>query len=502
MKEIKRSTVFWYATLIIIPILLLEAFLIRMIYLREAEKFNNNVKLALIECDRNLEKYFRSYFILNNTDESTTFSHKANKDFNFDFQYTGSTNLTKSNEHVDLDSITKLNLKKIVSTLNNLVLIDKESNSKAKRNKENVSFLLLKMDGLSGDNLINTIEKNKTITDSLVRECFTNKGIESQFEIDIIKSRNGDYNTQKPFTSNLNPQYSISLFTKSNEVNPIVSKNELGDFLYITFNNKLKYLIYSKLKIYLFVLLLVNIFIILLAILFLKTIINQQKLSELKNSFINNMSHELKTPLATIQFAVANIENISSFENSNLIKQFTRIINQESVKMNHHIEQILLTNSAEGKQLVLNKETFDLHQLIRNLFDNFSITNKIVFTTNFNAPNALIHANKVDINGVFSNLIDNAIKYNTQSPFITIESENCNGGILVKIIDNGIGIASEDINRIFDKFFRVTTGNIHNTKGFGLGLSYVKAIIIAHKGSISVSSKLNTGTSFTVFLPH
>jgi two-component system phosphate regulon sensor histidine kinase PhoR len=192
------------------------------------------------------------------------------------------------------------------------------------------------------------------------------------------------------------------------------------------------------------------------------------------------MSHELKTPLATIQFAIANIENILSFENSNLIKQYTRMINQESVKMNHHIEQILLTNSAEGKQLVLNKEIFDLHQLISNLIDNFSITNKVVFTTNFNASNAVIHANKVDINGVFSNLFDNA----------------------VKIIDNGIGIASEDINRIFDKFFRVTTGNIHNTKGFGLGLSYVKAIVIAHKGTITVSSKLDIGTIFTVFLPH
>jgi two-component system phosphate regulon sensor histidine kinase PhoR len=501
MKEIKKSTVFWYATLIVIPIILLETYLIRMIYLKEADKFNNNVKLALIECDRKLEKYYSSYFILN-TKDSTTFSHKANKDFNFDFQYIGSTNVAKSFENKGLDRSTNFNLKKIVSTLNNIVVIDKEVNRNVQTNNENVSFLLLKMNNLSGDKLINTIEKNKTISDSLIRECFTNRGIQSHFDIDFIKFRDGDYNSRKLFTSNFKLQYSISLFTKSNEVNPTISKNTSSDLLYITFHEKLKYFIYLKLRIYLFIVLLVNVFIIFLAILLLNTIIKQQKLSELKNAFINNMSHELKTPLATIQFAIANIENISSLENSNLIRQLTKIINQESLKMNHHIEQILQTNSAEGKQLVLNKETFDFHQLINDLIANFNLANKIVFITNFNASKALIHANKVDINGVFSNLFDNAIKYNTQSPFITIESENCNGGILVKIIDNGIGIASEDINRIFDKFFRVTTGNIHNTKGFGLGLSYVKAIVIAHKGTITVSSKLDIGTIFTVFLPH
>ena len=472
-----------------------------MIYLREADKFNNNVKLALIECDRKLEKYYSSYFILN-TKDSSIFSHKANKDFNFDFQYIGSTNVAKSYENKGLDRSTNIFFKKIVSTLNNIVVNDREVNRNVQTNNENVSFLLLKMDTYSGDKLFNTIEKNKTISDSIIRECFTNRGIQGLFDIDFIKFRDGDYNSRKPFTSNIKLQYSISLFTKSNDINLTISKNTSSDLLYITFHENLKYLIYLKLRIYLFILLLVNIFIILLAILFLNIIIKQQKLSELKNSFIDNMSHELKTPLATIQFAIANIENISSLENSNLIRQLTRIINQESLKMNHHIEQILQTNIAEDKQLVLNKETFDLHQLINCLIANFNLANKIVFITHFNATNALIHANKVDINGVFSNLIDNAIKYNTQSPCITIESENCNGGIIVKIIDNGIGIGSEDINKIFDKFFRVTTGNIHNTKGFGLGLSYVKAIVIAHRGTITVSSKLDIGTIFTVFLPH
>jgi hypothetical protein len=142
MKEIKRSTLIWYATLIFISIILLETFLIRMIYLREAEKFNNSVKSALIECDRKLEKYYSSYFILN-TKDSTTFSHKANKDFNFDFQYIGSTNVAKSYENKGLDRSTNINLKKIVSTLNNIVVIDKEVNRNVQTNVSLQEFILI-----------------------------------------------------------------------------------------------------------------------------------------------------------------------------------------------------------------------------------------------------------------------------------------------------------------------------------------------------------------------
>jgi signal transduction histidine kinase len=504
----KNKNLIWYTTLIITSIVVLEIYLLRLTYLNEVEKFDDNVRLALVESDKKLEKYFSSFFVINSPQNSKIFFHRENKNLNFNFQYIESTSLSenKSKDENNLDSATKEKVQKFVSNLERLHENDKKSNPKNKINNEKKSYLLYKFGDLNKISLIETLEKNKFKTDSIVRHCFDRIGIENKFDIDIVRFRNGKHTKNSKIDSKLKSQYHIALFTRfeddDDKNSNKIQKPSDNDYLYVTFYDKEKHLLYNKLGINITSIFFINLFAISFFIYLVKTIINQQKLSELKNDFINNMSHELKTPLATIQFAAANIELDENLKSPNLIKDFTKVINQESSRMNHHIEQILQTNSAEKKQLNLIKEPFDLHQVINQLIESFNLITSADFTLHLDATNSVIIGDKTHIIGVFSNLIDNAIKYSTEIPNITIESENTTEGIQLKIIDKGIGISNEDIDKIFDKFFRVNQGNIHNVKGFGLGLSYAKAIIIAHKGTITVSSKLNKGTVFTFFLPH
>lgn len=233
-------------------------------------------------------------------------------------------------------------------------------------------------------------------------------------------------------------------------------------------------------------------------------IFRQKQVSEMKNDFINNMTHEFKTPIATISLAVDSINNPVVINDANKVKRFADIIKQENKRMNGQVEKVLQMAMIEKHEINLNIIPIDIHETIRHAVSNIILQiekKEGEIVTNLNAENPMIEGDQTHITNIIYNLLDNANKYSIDQPLITISTRNVPEGIEIIVKDNGIGISKEARKHIFDKFYRVHTGNLHDVKGFGLGLSYVKAVIVAHKASIDVASELTKGSSFIIVLP-
>lgn len=235
-----------------------------------------------------------------------------------------------------------------------------------------------------------------------------------------------------------------------------------------------------------------------------KSLLNQKKLSEIKSDFINNMTHEFKTPLATISLAVDALRNEKVQSDKEKAKYFSNIIKEENIRMNKHVETILQAALMEKQELQLNLVPLQVHEVIQNVLENYQLQLKekeADVQLLLNAKNDMISADEVHFTNLVSNLIDNAIKYSNDQLRITISTHSTKNHVIVRVADNGIGMSKESVKRIFEKFYRAHTGNLHNVKGFGLGMSYVKTVIDAHKGKIKVESTPGKGTSFTVEMP-
>ncbi len=232
------------------------------------------------------------------------------------------------------------------------------------------------------------------------------------------------------------------------------------------------------------------------------TILRQKKLSEMKNDFINNMTHEFKTPISTIELATDVL--LSAPSSSGRIQKYSRIIHDENQRMRSLVEQVLKIAMQENSELRLNKEKIDIHRLISETVDNLCLERNeknIKVDYQLKAVTNIISADIMHIRNVITNIVENGIKYNKKDPLIIITTKNKDGGILMSFGDNGIGVSHEEQKRIFDQFYRVPTGDVHDVKGFGLGLFYVKTIVEAHHGFIKVRSEVNKGSRFDVFLP-
>ena len=233
-------------------------------------------------------------------------------------------------------------------------------------------------------------------------------------------------------------------------------------------------------------------------------ILRQKKISEMKSDFINNMTHEFKTPIATISVATDSITNNKVVSDPERIRYFARMIKKENARMNRQVEDILTIARLDRKDFEFSWETVDAHELINDAVQGIKLqvekqNGKIV--TNFDANNSIVTTDRIHCTNVIYNLLDNAIKYSSGTPEITISTRNESKGILISVEDKGIGMSKAVQSKIFEKFYRKTSGNIHNIKGFGLGLSYVKAILDANRGTISVNSEQGKGSKFDVFLP-
>lgn len=232
--------------------------------------------------------------------------------------------------------------------------------------------------------------------------------------------------------------------------------------------------------------------------------IRQKRISDIKTDFINNMTHEFKTPIATISIAADSINNPRVLAEPETIRSFTRIIKEENNRMNTRVEQVLQMALLDSRDFRLRPALLDLNELIDKIIQHFRLQierrgGTIILEAG--ASYSTVLADEDHIRNVILNLLDNANKYSLESPAIRIFTYNKPGKVFFGVEDHGIGMSGEVQRRIFDKFYRVTTGNIHNIKGFGLGLSYVKAIVLAHHGEIQVHSEPGKGSLIEIGLP-
>ncbi|AHW61672.1 two-component system, OmpR family, phosphate regulon sensor histidine kinase PhoR [Draconibacterium orientale] len=233
-------------------------------------------------------------------------------------------------------------------------------------------------------------------------------------------------------------------------------------------------------------------------------IIRQKKISEMKSDFINNMTHEFKTPIATISVATDSITNQKVLSDPERIKYFVGMIKKENTRMNRQVEDILTIARLDKKDFEFHWETIDVHDLISDAVQGIKLQvekrgGKIEL--DLKAINSMVTTDRIHCTNVVYNLIDNANKYSGDTPEITVSTVNHQRGVVVSVTDKGIGMSKAVQAKIFERFYRQTSGNIHNVKGFGLGLSYVKAVLEANRGTISVSSEPGKGSKFDVFLP-
>lgn len=233
-------------------------------------------------------------------------------------------------------------------------------------------------------------------------------------------------------------------------------------------------------------------------------IFRQKKISEMKNDFINNMTHEFKTPIATISLASDSINAERVKNDPEKVMRFANIIKEENNRMLSQVEKVLQMARIDKKEFELNISTFDLHSIITKAVEHANLKalkKDGVVISKLEADPSVIQGDETHISNIVYNLLDNANKYSPVNPHIEVSTKNVNGGVQMVVRDNGIGMTKEAQRHIFDKFYRVHTGNLHDVKGFGLGLSYVKALVTAHGGTVSVDSDLGKGSSFIVFFP-
>jgi two-component system phosphate regulon sensor histidine kinase PhoR len=236
------------------------------------------------------------------------------------------------------------------------------------------------------------------------------------------------------------------------------------------------------------------------------TLIRQKKLSEMKSDFINNMTHELKTPLATISLAVDALKNEKVLASDEKRLYFTQMIRDENKRMNKHVETILQAAQMDRNEIQLNKKDIHVHEVIRKVLENLQLqiqdkNGKVEL--HLNASNDLMEADEVHFTNLINNLMDNAVKYSKDEEPLLLKVSTKNAGKYIRITveDNGIGMSKETVSRVFEKFYRAHTGNVHNVKGFGLGLSYVKTMTEAHDGKIKVESVQGKGSTFIAEFP-
>jgi len=245
--------------------------------------------------------------------------------------------------------------------------------------------------------------------------------------------------------------------------------------------------------------LLIGIFVYTISIIF-----RQKKLSIIKNDFINNMTHELKTPISTISLASQMLEDGSIANTPKTVAHISGVIREESKRLSYQVEKVLQMAVFNEGKLKFKFKDFDVNAMIDTVTSNFELRVKSkggTLISEKHAQKAIINGDEVHITNVIFNLLDNAMKYSSNTPEIKITTENRRNELSVSVQDNGIGISKEHHAQIFERFYRVPTGNIHNVKGFGLGLSYVKKIVDSHNAKIKVESAVNKGTKFTIIFP-
>ncbi len=355
---------------------------------------------------------------------------------------------------------------------------------------------------------LDKINKNKL--DDYIKHALDEQGIELDYDYGIFSNKLNDFliiNGNHAVTvgnSQVSDMESNKSLYKSDYQAPLFEDGEnIPGYLKLYFPEKGQFLINSVLKNILSSILFTGL-ILFCFVYTINVIVRQKKVSEMKNDFINNMTHEFKTPIATISLASDSILNPNIIGNQDKIKRFLGIIKQENKRMLSQVEKVLQMAVLDRKDFTLNRTAVNMIEVVNQAATHTSLlveSREGIVNTHIRSDKPVIMADHTHISNLVHNLLDNAYKYSPEKPEIDITLEDKGSGVKITIQDNGIGMSSENQKNIFDKFYRVHTGNLHDVKGFGLGLSYVKAIVDAHGGTITVQSELGKGSSFIVVLP-
>ena len=338
---------------------------------------------------------------------------------------------------------------------------------------------------------------DSTVLDSVIKADLFKRHISTSYQYAIYHPIRDTliyphFSDKKVFFNNAS---SFMLFPTDKTKNPA--------FLLIFFPNNTNSIIKQIRPLIIFTVLLI-LFMLCCLIITFRIVFEQKKFAEVENDFINNMTHEFKTPIATIALAGEALTDPVIRKNPILMEQYLKTINEEDKRLEAMAETILNTAKLNKGKINLKKEYIDVNEIITDVVEKFKMQVEIKdgeITLDLQATDSEIYADRLHITNVITNLLDNANKYSPKKPLIKISTKSSNNFLIIYVKDNGIGIDKSDQKKIFLKLYRVPTGDIHNFKGFGLGLSYVKAIVDAHGGHVGVESELGKGSTFIVYLP-
>ncbi|MCX7955443.1 MAG: HAMP domain-containing histidine kinase [Bacteroidales bacterium] len=510
----------WFIILLIssstLLLILYQLYWIQQEYKIQEERFNQNVTSAINSFNRSLEaretvvEINREIFSLkyNVRDIPFFYSYLQKDEKNNDFYYDKrqisirDTNTIISSTQIDILKGDSVIFSKTIKKDKPYFIFTNNKNDDFNINKEIVKRLTNKTLFIEKiiNKMFNYYDNFKNRVDyqtfsSLLDKSLKQYGINLKYEY-AVKDDKGNiiYKTPK-YNENYYDIYKFELFPQDF----FLTQN----FLVLYFPEKQKY-IYKSFGL----MSVINIFIALIVIFtFIFTvyvIFKQKKLSQMKTEFVNNMTHELKTPLSSIILASEMISDATICQDANKTKKISEILKQESNRLNCLVEKILQVALFEKGQYHFKKQLLNVNDIIKNIYNIFEFQVKSKngkLTLDLKAQNDTIYGDELHISNCIINLLDNAIKYSKENPQINILTYNVDNKIVISVKDNGIGISKKDQKHIFDSFFRVSTGNVHNIKGFGIGLSYVKLISKEHNGEVKVKSELNKGSEFQIILP-
>ena len=535
MKQIRVNIVVILLAVSVLSLLIIQTFQVIQLYERKTIQFNNNLRTSLERIALRHEKAedIRRYMRLVNNDFSAQYKDILKQEFK---------NLVPKNETVSIADTTifeggkKLSYLiikgKAVDSLSGVTteqkvyardvrelkdLFDKSNNPLPTNDSMKIAIQLdeqvlqqiFKKARFVNDMMVQAFRDNIysdqsrridiAFLDSVIRNELAGDDLPQNYKFAVAND------SKKVFSFSSNPQtYDPKLVLGEAGKTVLFPSNIIDEniHLYLFFPDKRSFVL-QEMQNSLIISLILVVFIIASLIIMFRTIMEQKRLSEMKSDFISNMTHEFKTPISTISLACQAMSDTDMIdEQSNAaVSPYVKMINQENNRLETLVESILQSAVIEKGDIKYKDEEINLVQLVENEIEKArfrikSIDGKIEFNDKFESVE--FQADKMHVTNIISNLLDNAIKYSKENPLIKVSLESDNKHVYLNVSDNGIGIKKEHIPRLFDKLYRVPTGNIHNVKGFGLGLSYVKAICDHYKWEIKVKSNYGEGTTFTI----
>ena len=498
----KKSTI-WFLTIIMaltfsgllfVQIMYME----NMIKMRN-EQFSEMVKRSLYCVTTTLEQDETKHFLEEDMKESSSiYDYKSSKSGKFEYSLSGADGLNnyKIDSNIDKQRIEPIGSDKKTTLNDSYRAMQETLKGQYLYQKGLLNEVILNILSQSSDRPIEERADSATVRKYLMYEL-ENNGIDMPFEF-CVANRTSIIYTSGGYT----PSRHDKIFAQTLFPNDPISKMcylrvyfpTMGDYVF----SSIKYMIPSFT------------FTLILLIIFLYTIIiafRQKKLTEMKNDFINNMTHEFKTPISTISLAAQMLNDDSVRKSPTMLAHISSVINDETKRLRFQVEKVLQLSMFDRQKSTLKIQDYDANMIISNVVHTSKIKVEKYgghIEASLDADNAIVNIDEMHFTNVIFNLLDNAIKYRKEDvPLqLKVSTRNISDNKLeISISDNGIGIKKEDLKKIFEKFYRVSTGNRHDVKGFGLGLAYVKKMVTELKGEISVESELGEGTKFVIILP-